>query len=378
MSRVIMTASLDRLRLGNLLQWVLGEGLTGTVQLRWGGASGRIVMQEGQLVGATLFELRGQDALLSLMMWSGGELTLEEGPVEEAGLLPLDALTVMLEALRLQDHWDDLADRQLICTQPAKAEGPLAEALKAGLTVVEAALNLRMPPLKVMEKVEELLEHEIFSRGRHKADKRILRDDAVRLAWLEAPAPATSEKVTSGPASSAPPTSPVGETPTSRSSAAQRGSGTSSSAPAAAPSAGSGESTASRAPNRSLQQVLEAASAVARPAPPPANPSRAGGFSLLSPVVAPPPPSPVTSVLNPAPTAPAAVVSPTPFVATSGLSEGQEHQFYRLLDQGRQSFKAGQLDDAARFWKQAADINPEDRTLRQNMRILELRRPRTA
>lgn len=377
MSRVIMTASLDRLRLGNLLQWVLGEGLTGTVHLRWGGASGRILMQEGQLVGASLFELRGQDALLSLMMWSGGELTLEEGPVEEEGALPLDALTVMLEALRLQDHWDDLADRQLICTQPAKAEGPLAEALKAGQTVVEAALNLRMPPLKVMEKVEELLEHELFSRGRHKADKRILRDDAVRLAWLEAPAPATSEKLASGPASSAPPTSPVAEAPTSRSAAAQRGSATSSAA-AASPSGSIGESTTSRVPNRSLQQVLEAASAVARPAPTPPNPARGGGFSLLSPVVAPPPPSPTTSVLSPTPTVPAVVASPTPFVATSGLNEEQEHQFYRLLDQGRQSFKAGQLDDAARFWKQAAGINPEDRTLRQNMRILELRRPRTA
>lgn len=422
MARILLTAALDRIRLGSLIQMLLTEGISCTAVIRQTveGVSnaagttekaqieGSIGIQEGLLSGARLHELSGEDALLSLMMWGEGELTVTDTLMPGAGFMAMDPLSLMLEALRLQDHWDDLGDRLLVCTKPALATDELSALLVKGLTVAEAALALKAPPIRLISKLEALLEDGIFARGRHQKDKAALKSLALRLPWLATPvespvvseAPSTSARsgaATPAPAESRSPAvpraTPANRPPTAPSpvesvtgiraailKATSRGveppAGQTLPIPARtqlpmgliaaqgpSPLATTGNSPSTSPPPR-LDLPREASFGLFRRTEnePPLRPTGGDAFSSGTPAA---PPS------GPAVGAPA---EPESSVETIEETSARDTAFYQLVDRGRQAFKRNALDEAEALWTEATRLRPEDRTLRQNMRILQLKK----
>ena len=435
MSRILLTAALDRVRLGSLIQMLLTEGISCTAVIRQSveGVSngtgtpekavveGSIGMQEGLLSGARLHDLSGEDALLSLMMWGEGELTVTDSLMPGAGFMAMDPLSLMLEALRLQDHWDDLGDRLLVCTKPALASDELSALLVKGLTVAEAALSLKTPPIRLISKLEALLEDGIFARGRHQKDKAALKALALRLPWLATPAqpPAVPEKPsvpaksgaarlstaaapTEGRSPAVPRTTPANRPPAAPSpvesvsgiraailKATGRGvepppagqtlpipartqlpmSLISAQVPSPLTTAGNsggsgiGSGIGSGTPPR-LDPTREASFSLFRRTEPEAPLRPTGGEALNNPLAAVPPPAPDAG----SPAAPES--SAEPIEETSA----RDTAFYQLVDRGRQAFKRNALEEAEALWTEATQLRPEDRTLRQNMRILQLKK----
>lgn len=452
MARILLTAALDRVRLGSLIQMLLSEGLSCSAVIRQAVTSsdgdgsgpvtarieGSIGLQEGLLTGARLADLSGEEALLSLMMWSEGSLEVSDELLPGTGFLAMDPLSLMLEALRLQDHWDDLGDRLLVCTKPNLATDELSQCLAQGLTVAEASLKLQVPPIRLISRLESLLEDGIFARGRHQKDKAELKSRALRLPWLATVVEA--EKAVSGTSATSPQLLTQvtqlanqlekdrawdSEGTVARVAAAKetaRDSVVNASAETAAESDATESVSGFRAAIRKATERGTVRPADSAPSGLPLPPRTQLPMNLISsqaqsPLASAPSSAPLrldvprensfasfkrsepeaplrltggqglatigqtstTSAPTPAsagasatPAEPAAQAAPTP--SAPEPDDDIDALFYRLVDLGRKAFKVNDMDGAERLWHQAMAIRPDDRTLRQNLRILQLKK----
>lgn len=100
-------ADVTLLELVQLMNW---GRKTGVITVFWRGTSGRLFIQEGQVVHATFAGEQGEAAAYRLLAREGGSFTWEGGPAACPVTVTTSTQNLMLEAARLIDEGDAAAD----------------------------------------------------------------------------------------------------------------------------------------------------------------------------------------------------------------------------------------------------------------------------
>lgn len=104
-----ISGSLSDVALVELLQLMHWGRKTGVATVFWRGTSGRIYVQEGQVVHATFAGETGEAAAHRLLAREGGSFTWESGPAACPTTITTSTDNLLLEAARLLDEGDDAA-----------------------------------------------------------------------------------------------------------------------------------------------------------------------------------------------------------------------------------------------------------------------------
>lgn len=104
-----ISGSLADVTLLELLQLMTWGRKTGVATVFWRGTSGRLFMQEGQVVHATFAGEQGEAAAYRLLAREGGSFTWESGPAACPVTVTTSTQNLMLEAARLMDEGDEAA-----------------------------------------------------------------------------------------------------------------------------------------------------------------------------------------------------------------------------------------------------------------------------
>lgn len=102
-----ISGSLTDVTLLELLQLMNWGRKTGVVTVFWRGTSGRIYLQEGQVVHATYAGESGEPAAHRLLARDGGSFTWESGPAACPTTISRSTTNLILEAARLMDEGAD-------------------------------------------------------------------------------------------------------------------------------------------------------------------------------------------------------------------------------------------------------------------------------
>lgn len=105
-----ISGSLTDVTLLELLQLMNWGQKTGVMTVFWRGTSGRIFVQEGQVVHATFAGEQGEAAAYRLLARDGGSFTWESGPSACPTTITTPTQNLLLEAARLMDEGDTAAD----------------------------------------------------------------------------------------------------------------------------------------------------------------------------------------------------------------------------------------------------------------------------
>ncbi len=104
--------SLKELPLPDIIQLVSVSGKTGVFALRRAGeGSGEIYLRGGQIVHATLGELRGEEAVYELAIWPEGEFVFTPGQETDTTTIQKSNTNLLMEAARRIDEWQILSKR---------------------------------------------------------------------------------------------------------------------------------------------------------------------------------------------------------------------------------------------------------------------------
>ena len=102
-----ISGSLSDVTLLELLQLMNWGRKTGVATVFWRGTSGRIYVQEGQVVHATFAGETGEPAAHRLLAREGGSFTWESGPAACPTTITASTTNLLLEAARLMDEGSD-------------------------------------------------------------------------------------------------------------------------------------------------------------------------------------------------------------------------------------------------------------------------------
>ena len=102
-----ISGSLSDVTLLELLQLMNWGRKTGVATVFWRGTSGRIYVQEGQVVHATFAGETGEPAAHRLLAREGGSFTWESGPAACPTTITASTTSLLLEAARLMDEGSD-------------------------------------------------------------------------------------------------------------------------------------------------------------------------------------------------------------------------------------------------------------------------------
>jgi hypothetical protein len=105
-----ISGSLSDVTLVELLQLMHWGRKTGVVTVFWRGNSGRIFVQEGQVVHAAFGSDHGEAAAYRLLSREGGSFTWESGPAACPTTIETATQNLLLEAARLMDEGDEAAE----------------------------------------------------------------------------------------------------------------------------------------------------------------------------------------------------------------------------------------------------------------------------
>jgi hypothetical protein len=103
-----ISGSLSDVSLTELLQLMVWGQKTGVLTVFWRGTSGRMYVQEGQVVHATFAGEQGDAAAYRLLSREGGSFTWEPGPAACPTTIETSSQNLLLEAARKQDEGDDV------------------------------------------------------------------------------------------------------------------------------------------------------------------------------------------------------------------------------------------------------------------------------
>lgn len=104
-----ISGSLADVTLLELLQLMNWGRKTGVATVFWRGTSGRLFVQEGQVVHATFAGEQGEAAAYRLLAREGGSFTWESGPAACPTTITTSTQNLLLEAARLMDEGDEAA-----------------------------------------------------------------------------------------------------------------------------------------------------------------------------------------------------------------------------------------------------------------------------
>lgn len=170
--KVILRARLDSIRLPSLLQVFVMEQTSVTLEIDTSGCHGQIGLSHGQFTSAHWDRLSGRDAILEMALLSQGECLVAAGTCLHENVSPdlaVDPTMLLLEALRIQDHWQDLATWLLRTENPSPSGWtPFEEHLIGGLSLEETRLQLNYPVVTAFRLAERMLESGGWLRARRR------------------------------------------------------------------------------------------------------------------------------------------------------------------------------------------------------------------
>lgn len=118
-----ISGSLADVSLVEMLQLMLWGQKTGVMTVFWRGTSGRLFVQDGQVIHASFAGEQGEAAAFRLLARDGGSFTWESGPAACPNTIKTSTQNLLLEAARLMDEGDDAS------------KAPSREPIRAPLTI---------------------------------------------------------------------------------------------------------------------------------------------------------------------------------------------------------------------------------------------------
>ncbi len=100
-----LQGSLSELSLPDVIQLVSVSGKTGAFHLAKDGEEGRIYLKDGQIVDARVGNLRGENAVYEMAIWSSGEFSFTPGEESDQVTVHRSNANLMMEAARRLDEW---------------------------------------------------------------------------------------------------------------------------------------------------------------------------------------------------------------------------------------------------------------------------------
>jgi hypothetical protein len=100
-----LQGSLSELSLPDVIQLVSVSGKSGAFHLAKDGEEGKIYLRDGQIVDAMVGNLRGENAVYEMAIWSSGEFSFTAGEASENVTVHRSNANLMMEAARRLDEW---------------------------------------------------------------------------------------------------------------------------------------------------------------------------------------------------------------------------------------------------------------------------------
>jgi hypothetical protein len=108
---VAFQGSLRELPLPDIIQLVAVSGKTGVFVLKNGADTGRIFLERGQIVHATVATLDGEQAVYELARWQQGDFVFTPGTETEGKTIEKSNTNLLMEAARQIDEWKILSKK---------------------------------------------------------------------------------------------------------------------------------------------------------------------------------------------------------------------------------------------------------------------------
>lgn len=106
-----LQGSLSELSLPDVIQLVSVSGKTGAFHLINGDDQGKIFLKDGQIIDATIGNLRGEQAVYEMAIWSTGDFSFTPGETSTDVTVQRSNANLMMEAARRLDEWRVLSRR---------------------------------------------------------------------------------------------------------------------------------------------------------------------------------------------------------------------------------------------------------------------------
>lgn len=106
-----LQGSLSELSLPDVIQLVSVSGKTGAFHLINGEDQGKIFLKDGQIIDATIGNLRGEQAVYEMAIWSTGDFSFTPGETSSEVTVQRSNANLMMEAARRLDEWRVLSRR---------------------------------------------------------------------------------------------------------------------------------------------------------------------------------------------------------------------------------------------------------------------------
>jgi hypothetical protein len=100
-----LQGSLSELPLPDVIQLVSVSGKTGAFEIQREHENGRIYLRDGQIVDASVGDLRGDHAVYEMAIWSQGTFLFKPGEECDEVTIHLSNAALMMEAARRLDEW---------------------------------------------------------------------------------------------------------------------------------------------------------------------------------------------------------------------------------------------------------------------------------
>lgn len=167
--------SLDQLALPDLLQLFGLNNKSGTLLMARGVERGRVLLQNGQIVDASLGRVDGEKALYRLLLWHSGTFRFSPGAISATAKIsaPIDHL--IMEGLRLGDEFAAQAEN-LPSLQSRMQLTIHPERLPQGLRSATREILLK---LETYPRVSDLLDHCPYADLQILQVLRVLREKGV-------------------------------------------------------------------------------------------------------------------------------------------------------------------------------------------------------
>lgn len=144
--------ALKELPLPDIIQLVSVSGKTGMFVLESGSSTGRIYLQDGQIVHAVTGDLSGEEAVYELAIWQDGEFVFTAGEAAPEKSIQKSNTNLLMEAARRIDEWQVLS-KKIPSTRLVPVFTDQANTTSVSLTPPEWSLICKIDERRSIEEI---------------------------------------------------------------------------------------------------------------------------------------------------------------------------------------------------------------------------------
>ncbi len=148
--------SLRELPLPDIIQLVAVSGKTGVFVLKSGTEQGRIYLDRGQIVHASVGKYRGEQAVYELARWFAGEFVFEPGTEPPERSIEKSNTNLLMEAARQIDEWKILS-KKIGSTRMVPVHSPGSVSTSVSFTPGEWAVLSKVDERRNLEEIAAVL-----------------------------------------------------------------------------------------------------------------------------------------------------------------------------------------------------------------------------